>query len=162
MRSIGFGGAWRRFSGILPLHPWSAIGKCSCEHMPDACPSLQKANESRRRAWAELQKIRSLLALVAEDLPPPAKPASFEAEGAALRAAMAKAFLDLLNELDALDGAIAGMRPFFANPTGTSAYANALITLNRATNRPRPSGKAIQELRGFCRGGNGGKLPSSP
>jgi len=118
-------------------------------NMPDACPSLQKANESRRRAWAELQKIRGLLALVANDLPPPEKPASFEAEGTALRAAMAHLILDLLKQLDDLDGAIAGMRPFFANPKGTSAYANVLITLNRATNRPRPAGQAIEKLRAF-------------
>jgi hypothetical protein len=37
-----------------------------------------------------LQLLRQMLALVVDDLPPVAKPASFEAEGALLRAALAK------------------------------------------------------------------------
>jgi hypothetical protein len=59
--------------------------------MPSVFPTLEKSNESRRRAWRELQRIRKMLALVVDDLPPPPNPASFEAEGALLRAALAKA-----------------------------------------------------------------------
>jgi hypothetical protein len=57
--------------------------------MPSVCPTLEKAHDARRRAWRELQAIRKMLALVVDDLPPSSNPASFEAEGALLRAAHA-------------------------------------------------------------------------
>lgn len=56
--------------------------------MPDDCPDLNAANESRRRAWRELQRMRRLLVLVAGELSAAPKPPSFEAEGSVLRRAV--------------------------------------------------------------------------
>jgi hypothetical protein len=84
--------------------------------MPDTCPQLQRANESRRRAWAQLQQIRKMLALVTEDLPPPPKPPDFEKEGQILRDALIKAVEEPWHLLNELEQAIEKIRPFMGVP----------------------------------------------
>jgi len=74
--------------------------------------SGRKQPIARQRAWRELQAIRQVFALVIDDLPPPPKPASSEAEGALLRAALAKAITEPWRRLAELEAAIrAANRP---------------------------------------------------
>jgi hypothetical protein len=114
--------------------------------MPSVCATLEKANESRRRAWRELQAIRKMLALVVADLPPPPKPATFEAEGAILRATLARAIAKPWHLLENLESAIEAIRPYLANPELDGNYARLIQDLNRAINRPRPDLKKLQDL----------------
>jgi hypothetical protein len=115
--------------------------------MAATCPTLQKANDSRRCAWRELQAIRKMLALVVEDLPPPAKPASFEAEGALLRAALAKALAEPWRRLAALEKAVEGLKPYLSNTLQDGRYPLCVNDLNRAMHRPRPDLKKLEALR---------------
>jgi hypothetical protein len=106
------------------------LGECSVEHiaMADTCPTLQKANDFRRRAWHELQRLRHLLALVVDDLPPAAKPASFEAEGALLRAALAKAIAEPWRRLAELEAAVEGIKPYLSNTLNDGTYPWSSLT----------------------------------
>jgi hypothetical protein len=72
-----------------------------------------------------LQRLRQLLALVVDDLgnreaggrasSPPAEPASFKAEGALLRAALAKAITEPWRRLAQLEVAVEGVKPQLSN-----------------------------------------------
>jgi hypothetical protein len=115
--------------------------------MPSVCPTLEKANDARRRAWRELQAIRKMLALVVEDLPPPPKPPSFEAEGALLRAALAKAITEPWERLTALEKAVEGLKPYLSNTLNDGRYPMCVNDLNRAMSRPRPEAKKLEALR---------------
>src|SRR4051794_34012740 len=106
--------------------------------MAATCPTLQQANDSRRRAWRELQRLRQLLALVVEDIPPTPKPASFEAEGAILRAALAKAISEPWERLAKLEAAVEGLKPYISNTLNDGTYPMCVNDLNRAMHRPRP------------------------
>lgn len=112
--------------------------------MPTECP-LAEANASRKRAWREMQSLRAILALVVE-LPPVGKPASFEAEGAALRAGLARALLEFTSKLDALEKAVAGIRPFISNAKDEAGYPHALMALNRASNQTKVSTETLRTL----------------
>ncbi|MDB5441183.1 MAG: hypothetical protein JWM33_3610 [Caulobacteraceae bacterium] len=114
--------------------------------MPSVCPTLEKANDARRRAWRELQAIRKMLALVVDDLPPPPKPASFEAEGALLRAALAKAVAEPWRRLAELEAAVEGLKPYLSNTLQDGLYPMRVNDLNRAMHRPRPDAKALDAL----------------
>jgi hypothetical protein len=115
--------------------------------LPSVCPTLEKANDARRRAWRELQAIRKMLALVVDNLPPPPKPASFEAEGALLRAAVAKAIAEPWERLAALEAAVEGLKPYLSNTLQDGHYPMRVNDLNRALHRPRPEGKQVAMLR---------------
>ena len=110
--------------------------------MSAACP-LKASEESRRRAWRELQRFRTVLALLVDDLEPPPKPPAFEAEGAILREAMANAILRLIGQLDALEDALEKMWPYMGAKGEDGGYPNALINLNRVTNKERPPEKHL-------------------
>lgn len=116
--------------------------------MPPLCQSLQEANEARKRAWRELQGLRKLLALVVDDLPPPPKPASFEAEGALLRAALKKALTEPWERLAALEAAVEGMKPYLSNTKQDGKYPLRVLDLNRATHRTPPAARVLCSLAG--------------
>jgi hypothetical protein len=108
-----------------------ADGMCSGEHMPDSCPILQEANQSRRRAWRELQRVRALLKVAVSDLPPPARPANFEKEGELLRRALARLLIDQWQRIERLRAAVEAFRhAAIANGAFTQSQA-ALLELNR-------------------------------
>ncbi len=115
--------------------------------MPSVCPTLSKANDARRRAWRELQAIRKLLAAVVDDLPPPPKPASFEAEGALLRAALQRALTEPWERLAALEAAVEGIRPYLSNTLNDGKYPLRVLDLNRATNRTPHAARAAEAFR---------------
>lgn len=94
--------------------------------MSAACP-LQKANESRRRAWRELQKIRSLLAPHVE-LAPIAQPPNFETEGAALCAGITGLMRNCDQQMDDLRLAVEDFRTAALH----GVTPNAVQDLNRA------------------------------
>lgn len=94
--------------------------------MPPACP-LQKANESRRRAWRELQKIRTLLARHVE-LTPVAQPPNFQTEGAALCAGITDLLRNCDQQLDDLRLAVEAFRSAALH----GVTPNAVQDLNRA------------------------------
>ncbi len=115
--------------------------------MPTVCPTLEKANDARRRAWRELQAIRKMLDVVSHDLPPPPKPASFEAEGALLRAALARAICEPWERLAALEKAVEGVKPYLSNTLNDGTYPMVVNSMNRAMHRPRPEAKKLAHLR---------------
>lgn len=94
--------------------------------MPAGCP-LEKANESRRRARRELQKIRALLARHV-DLVAVAQPPNFETEGAALCAGISDLLHNCDRQLDDLRLAVEAFRS--ASLHGVTP--NAVQDLNRA------------------------------
>lgn len=98
--------------------------------MSAGCP-LQKANESRRRAWRELQKIRALLALHVT-LAPVTKPPNFETEGEAIRAGIATLLRSSDHQMDELRRAVESFRT--AALSGVTPQ-NALQELNTALRR---------------------------
>jgi hypothetical protein len=59
--------------------------------MPDSCPALARANLSRKRAWAELKKLRAALEAVGP-VPPPPRPPDLQQEGEILREAWGCSF----------------------------------------------------------------------
>jgi hypothetical protein len=144
----------------MQLPAGALAANCSCEHMPgpDTCPTLQRANDARRRAWRELQRLRRMLALVVDELPPTPKPPSFEAEGALLRAALAKAICEPWRLLARLESAIQPLRPYLSDTRQNGQYPNLLIDLNRALNRPAPTPNTMQKLRELA---NAGEAPGA-
>jgi hypothetical protein len=70
--------ATRASCGLRACEVWGEVF-ARTHAMPSVCPTLEKANEARRRAWRALQLIRKMLTLIVKDLPPPPKPRSFEA-----------------------------------------------------------------------------------
>jgi hypothetical protein len=130
--------------------------------MADTCPTLRKPTIPGGGAWRELQRLRQLLALVVDDLPPVAKPASFEAEGALLRAALAKAIAEPWRRLAELEAArpkhrppfvpgaaasaVEGVKPYLSNILNDGTYPMAVNSMNRAMHRPRPEAKKIARL----------------
>ncbi len=111
--------------------------------MPSVCPTLEKANDARQRAWRELQAIRKLLALVVDDLPPPPKPANFAVEGALLRAALQRALTEPWERLAAIEAAVEGIRPYLSNTLNDGKYPLRVLDLNRATNRTPPAARVV-------------------
>jgi hypothetical protein len=132
---------------------------------------FRKPTTSRRRAWRELQRLRQLLALVVDDLPPAAKPASFEAEGALLRAALAKAIAEPWRRLAELEAArpkhrppfvpgaaasaVEGINPYLSNTLNDGTYPMVVNSMNRAMHRPRPERKRMDAMRGAASGREG-------
>jgi hypothetical protein len=105
---------------------------------PSVCPSLEQANEARRRAWNELQAIRKILDAVVDDLLPPPKPRSFEAEGAILRAALERAFREPHERLAALYKAVEGIKPYISNTLNDGKYPLRMLDLNLAMRLQAP------------------------
>ncbi len=106
---------------------------------------LRASIQSRQRAWDALQGIRRLLTSVGEcDLGPTARPPRFETEGKILRQAIGQTILSLRRDIEQLEKAIEGVRPFLANPDHDPRFPLALFALNRAVQKAKIE---IAELR---------------
>jgi len=119
---------------------------CSPAHMPDNCPILEKANDSRRRAWRELRAIRQMLTLVVENLPPVSKPVSFEEEGKILRAALARAITEPWERLATLEKAVEAMKPYISNTKDDGRYPVLFLALRSAMGKERPETERLKNL----------------
>jgi hypothetical protein len=104
---------------------------------------LEKANQSRRRAWRELQLMRKALSAVVDDLPPAPKPANFEREGEILRAALAKALSEPWQRLAQLEAAVEGIRPYLRNTLNDGKYPLRVLDLNRAMGGEKPAARVV-------------------
>src|SRR5262245_29562788 len=115
----------------------------------DLTQKLVASRQSCWRAWRVFQELR--LALQKADecrLPPVARPKSFEAEGNALKQALTETILRLRRDIDELEKAIEGVRPYLNRSDADGGFPGALARLNRAVGKERHSyGQLCQRLK---------------
>jgi hypothetical protein len=110
--------------------------------------ALRESQESRRRGWKALQEIREVLKKAGEcDLPPPASPPCFEAEGRVLRIALAETIRHLLMEIRELKVAIEAIHPAIGSASRPEGFPQLLIRLNRALVTPHVEPGALEKFR---------------
>lgn len=115
-------------------------GYCSREYfcVPDSADlhrQIQESRESRRRAWAALQRVREAIARLSErPLPPPEKPPNFAKEGEALRAALLAFARSMEISLGDAGKAAEAMRPYLT-ASDDGSFPHKLIMFNRALGR---------------------------
>lgn len=114
--------------------------------MPD-CTSLARANESRRRAWKEMQAIRRLLEGAGVQLPPVEKPPDFEHEGAALRARLSWLLLEHDDRLNRLTRAFVYFRQAMEVPYSAEAQSCARQGVEALLKVAKPPASHVEELR---------------
>jgi hypothetical protein len=110
---------------------------------------LRDSVESRKRAWKALQGIRAVLRAADEcDLPPPSHPPCFEAEGQALRRALAETVFRLLSDLEELKAAIEALHPAIGSSKDRpDNFPQLLIRLNRTLVKPHVASAALSQFR---------------
>jgi hypothetical protein len=111
------------------------------------CPSLQRANASRRRAWKEMQAIRRLLEGAGAPVAPVQKPPDFEQEGAALRAALSWLLLERDDRLNRLTNAFIYFRQAMEARYSAEAQSCAREGVDALLKVAKPPAAFVEDLR---------------